>query len=153
MQPVPKIIEPTEQQRKQVEAFVGYGATEVEIAALLGMSKTTLRKHFAAELASGHMKTNMRVAESLFAQAVGRPAQYDAAGRLLREEQKPVTTAAIFWAKTRMGWNENAYHLPTPSEPKPPKLGKKEEAAIAAANPDTGTPMGNLMARRAGMLN
>lgn len=32
--------------------------------------------------------------------------------------------------------------------PKPAKLGKKEEAQIAAHQPDTGTPMGDLMARR-----
>lgn len=31
---------------------------------------------------------------------------------------------------------------------KPPKLGKKEAAALAAQNPDSGTPLGELMARR-----
>ena len=37
-----------------------------------------------------------------------------------------------------------------PDKPKEPKLGKKEQALADARAPDTGTPLGDLMAQRQG---
>ena len=49
-------------------------------------------KHLAA-IASGGIKANARVAESLYRKATG--------------EGREAVTAAIFWLKTRARWKEN----------------------------------------------
>lgn len=82
--------EPTEEQRKTVEAFAGYGIPEVDIANVLGIDPKTLRKHYRKELDTAFVHANARVAQSLFKQAT---------------EERNVA-AAIFWLKVRAGWNE-----------------------------------------------
>lgn len=52
----------------------------------------TLRRAFRAELVDGMVAANAMVAQSLFKKATGNGPQS--------------VTAAIFWAKTRMGWKE-----------------------------------------------
>lgn len=84
--------QPTDAARKQVESMAGYGITEDDIAMSLEISKPTLIKHYRRELDMGHIKANSAVAQSLFKKATGDGAQ--------------AVTAAIFWAKTRMGWKE-----------------------------------------------
>jgi hypothetical protein len=112
-----KPFEPTEEQRRQVEAFAAYGIPQEDMCKLLLNPRTgkpinlkTLHKHFRVELDTGMVRANARVAESLFRQAVGAPAQYDASGKLIRSEQAPVVSAGIFWAKARMGWKERDVH-------------------------------------------
>ncbi|ANT53272.1 hypothetical protein [Mesorhizobium amorphae] len=83
---------PDEASRRQVEALAGYGVPETGIADMVGIDPKTLRKHYRHELRIGHTKANSAVAQSLFRKATG-------------EGQQSVT-AAIFWAKTRMGWKE-----------------------------------------------
>jgi hypothetical protein len=83
---------PTDEQRKQVEVMSGYGVPEDGIALSIGISAPTLRKYFRHELDLGIVKANSQVAQSLFKKAIGDGASS--------------TTAAIFWAKTRMGWKE-----------------------------------------------
>ena len=51
---------------------------------------------FAKELASGQVKANARVAESLYRKATG--------------EGREAVTAAIFWLKTRAHWKETSAH-------------------------------------------
>ncbi len=89
-------FQPTDEQRRQVEAMVGYGMPEGQIALLILNPQThrpidekTLRRHFRSEIDRGQVKANAAVAQSLFRLATG--------GNV---------TAAIFWAKTRMGWKE-----------------------------------------------
>jgi AcrR family transcriptional regulator len=84
--------EPTEATRKQVESMAGFGITAADIAKTLGISETTLRKHYRDEIDLGTIKANSAVAQSLYKKALG-----DGASSV---------TAAIFWAKTRMGWKE-----------------------------------------------
>lgn len=81
-----------EASRRQVEALAGYGVPETGIAAMIGVDPKTLRKHYPHELKIGHTKANSAVAQSLFRKATGDGPQS--------------VTAAIFWAKTRMGWKE-----------------------------------------------
>lgn len=81
---------PTEEQRKTVEAFAGYGIPEVDIANVIGIDPKTLRKHYRKELDTAFVHANARVAQSLFKQAT---------------EDKNVA-AAIFWLKARAGWSE-----------------------------------------------
>ena len=83
---------PDEASRRQVEALAGYGVPETGIAAMIGVDPKTLRKHYPHELKIGHTKANSAVAQSLFRKATGDGPQS--------------VTAAIFWAKTRMGWKE-----------------------------------------------
>ena len=78
--------------RRQVEAMAAYGVREVDIARVVAIDPKTLRKHYPDELATGHIKANTKVAESLYRKALGDGAQS--------------VTAAIFWLKTRAQWKE-----------------------------------------------
>lgn len=82
----------THDSRRQVEAMAGYGMPEASIATAIGIDAKTLRKHYRQELDLGHIKANSAVAQSLFRKATGDGPQS--------------VTAAIFWAKTRLGWKE-----------------------------------------------
>ena len=69
-----------------------YGIPEDDIAIVVGIDAKTLRKHFRLELDVAFVKANAKVAESIFLQAVGAPAQYypaghPDAGKLMRAEQ------------------------------------------------------------------
>lgn len=81
---------PTEEQRKTVEAMCGYGIPEVDIARVLDIDPKTLRKHYRRELDTAFVHANARVAQSLFNQAT--------AGNNV--------AAAIFWLKVRAGWRD-----------------------------------------------
>jgi hypothetical protein len=78
--------------RRQVEAMAAYGVPETDIARVIGIDPKTLRRHYRDELATGHIKANSRIAESLYRKALGDGAQS--------------VTAAIFWLKTRAHWKE-----------------------------------------------
>lgn len=116
---------PTDEQRKQVEAMAAYGIPELDIARVIGIDRSVLRKHYRDELETAHVKANTRVADNLFKIATGT-------GR-------EAVTAAIFWLKVRAGWSEYA-----PS-PLPPPLGKKEQAQIDAVASAHGTEWGTLV--------
>jgi hypothetical protein len=110
-------FEPTDRDRAQVETLASYGVEHEDICLLVINPRTgkpiapkTLRQAFRAELDTGMIKANAKVAESLYVQAVGAPAAFDAQGRKLRNEIPRNVTAGIFWAKTRMGWKEIARH-------------------------------------------
>lgn len=79
-------------ERRLVESMAGYGVPVDDIARVLGIDSKTLKKHYRAELDTGHILANAKVAESLFRKATG-------------DGPKSVT-AAIFWLKTRAGWRE-----------------------------------------------
>lgn len=84
-------FEPTDNERRQVEALSGYGVPQDKIASLVrdGINKTTLIKHFRAEIDRGIAKADAKISETLFQQAVSGN-----------------TSALIFWAKARLGWRE-----------------------------------------------
>lgn len=88
-------FEPTEKDRKEVEALSGIGLPQDQIATLIGggISIDTLRKHFEAELLAGKAKANSQVAKTLFQKATSGD-----------------TTAAIWWTKTQMKWAETQKH-------------------------------------------
>lgn len=87
-------FEATDAQRKNVKAMAGYGFAQQDIADTIGISLPSLKKHFKAELKTGAITANAAVAQSLYQKATGTGPQ--------------AVTAAIFWAKTRMGWKETA---------------------------------------------
>ena len=84
-------FEPSETERKQVEALSGYGLPLDQIAVLVrkGISVDTLTKYFAEELVSGKAKANSQVGRTLFQKATSGD-----------------TTAMIWWTKTQMRWSE-----------------------------------------------
>lgn len=84
-------FEPTETERKQVEALSGYGLPLDQIAVLVrkGISVDTLTTHFKDELISGKAKANSQVGRTLFQKATSGD-----------------TTAMIWWSKTQMKWSE-----------------------------------------------
>lgn len=81
---------PTDKDRATVKAMVGYGIKQHDVAAVLGIHDDTLRKYYGPELATAMIEANAAVAQSLFWMATK--------GRNV--------AAAIFWAKTRMGWKD-----------------------------------------------
>lgn len=80
---------PDDASRKLVKSLSGIGVPQDDICAIVSVSKPTLHKHYRDDLDRGLAEANAKVAESLFKQAIG--------GNI---------TAAIFWAKSRMGWSE-----------------------------------------------
>jgi len=88
-------FQPTDAERKQVEALSGYGLPIEQIAVLVrdGIDTDTLRKHFAQELISGKAKANGQVGKTLFQKVMAGD-----------------TAAAIWWSKTQMRWKEVQHH-------------------------------------------
>jgi hypothetical protein len=88
-------FQPTDSERKQVEALSGYGLPMEQIAVLVrdGIDADTLRKHFSQELISGKAKANGQVGKTLFQKVMAGD-----------------TTAAIWWTKTQMRWKEVQQH-------------------------------------------
>lgn len=84
--------QPTGTTRAQVSSMAGFGARQDEIAAFIGVSEKTLRKHYRQELDTAGLVVNMKVAKALYSQAT--------AGNV---------SAAIFWMKTRAGWRETTH--------------------------------------------
>jgi hypothetical protein len=97
-------FEPTDAERKQVEALSGYGLPIDQIAVLVrdGIHVDTLRSHFATELVSGKAKANGQVGKTLFQKVMAGD-----------------TTAAIWWSKTQMRWAETQKHEVTGADGAP----------------------------------
>ena len=100
-------FEPTDVERKQVEALSGYGIPHEQIAVLVrdGISADTLVKYFAKELTAGKAKANSQIGQTLFKKAVSGD-----------------TTAAIWWSKTQMRWKETTQHEVTGKDGEPVKV-------------------------------
>ncbi len=108
-------FEPTDAERKQVEAMSGYGLPIEQIAVLVrdGIDTDTLRKHFAQELISGKAKANSGVGRTLFQKAMGGD-----------------TAAMIWWSKTQMKWKETQAHELTGADGAPLEFAKIERVVI-----------------------
>ena len=106
---------PTDAERKQVEAFSGYGLPIDQIAVLVrdGIHIDTLRAHFANELVSGKAKANGQVGRTLFQKAMGGD-----------------TTAMIWWSKTQMRWAETQKHELTGADGAPLEFAKIERVIV-----------------------
>jgi len=108
-------FEPTDHERKQVEAMSGYGLPIEQIAVLVrdGIDADTLRKHFAQELISGKAKANAQVGKTLFQKAMGGD-----------------TAAMIWWSKTQMKWKEVQQHELTGADGASLEFAKIERVVI-----------------------
>ena len=90
---------PTEKTRAEVAALSRFGVPQDDIAAYIGISPVTMRKHYAKEIKLSAIKANKEVGEFLFKAASGR-------GIHEGGSYSDCVRAAMFWAKTRMGWRE-----------------------------------------------
>jgi len=108
-------FQPTDAERKQVEAMSGYGLPIEQIAVLVrnGIDSDTLRKHFAQELISGKAKANGQVGKTLFQKAMAGD-----------------TAAAIWWSKTQMRWKEVQQHEITGADGAPIEFRKIERVVV-----------------------
>jgi hypothetical protein len=106
---------PTLEDRQTVEQMKFCGESDATIARALSIDPDTLRKHFADELADGHAQRRKEVIGMLFKSARGGNV---AAQKKLEE----------------MGRVSGAAEALKGREKKQPKLGKKEEQKLAAAN-------------------
>ena len=91
--------EPTTETRATVKALAAYGIPRTEIALRIGIDQTTLLKYYRDDLDLATVEANGAVGQYLYTLASGRAlasgATHADCGR-----------AAMFWAKTRMGWRE-----------------------------------------------
>ena len=91
--------EPTDKTRAEVSALYSFGITQEEIAKYIGIDPKTLHLHYREELDSAHVKANAKVGQFLFQNASGSTLKDGAT-------HSDCVRAAMFWAKTRMGWRE-----------------------------------------------
>jgi hypothetical protein len=84
-------FEPTDEERKQVEAMAGYGVGEAHIAALIrgGIGVSTLRERFKENLECGRAKAHAGIGKTLYQKAMGGD-----------------VASLIWWSKTQMRWTE-----------------------------------------------
>jgi hypothetical protein len=77
--------------------MVGYGIPELEICAVLGISKPTLERRLRVELDTGVAQANATVAESMYQMATKGPYSVR-------------FSAAKYWLACRAGWKEPVVH-------------------------------------------
>jgi hypothetical protein len=138
---------PSQQNRNRVSLLVAMGWSNARIAAALMITQPTLRKHYFSEL-----KFRDTARDRLDANV----------GLKLWEGVMSGSVSAIREFRAFVDRNDLMTYgqasRPRPVKPaekpaKPVKLGKKEEALLAAHQPDVGTPMGELMVRRQQSMN
>jgi hypothetical protein len=98
--------------------MAGYGATQDEIALVLGCKDDTLRKYFRREWELGAIEANTAMIQALYQNGV----------------KHNNVQAQIFWAKTRCGFKETV-HLANEDESKPLSLSIAFRAPLALAAP------------------
>ncbi|CAN5479591.1 hypothetical protein BH10PSE7_BH10PSE7_15360 [soil metagenome] len=133
---------PTQENRNKLSMLVALGWSNERIAASLFVTQPTLRKHYFSELKFRDVardRLNSGLAMKLWDQVQ--------AGNVgaMREFQKFVDRNDL------MLFGRAA--PPPPAAKKEPKLGKKQADLAAAQQPDRGSTLGELMARRQGSLN
>ena len=104
--------QPTEKTRAEIVALRSYGVPIKEVAAYIGIDDKTLYKYYKDELENSAIKANANVGKFLYQAASGQAiAQGASHGDCVR--------AAMFWAKTRMGWKETNVQEHTGANGKP----------------------------------
>ena len=91
--------DPTDKTRAEVGALASYGVPHDEIGKYIGVDKKTLYKYYRDELDNAHIKANAAVGRFLYQAASGQSLDKGA-------NHSDCVRAAMFWAKTRMGWRE-----------------------------------------------
>lgn len=113
---------PTDEQRRMVRSMAAYGVHQEDIARVIGINSTTLRKYFFAEIDTAAVEANAKVAQTLF--------------KMATDPTHPRSAiCAIFWLKTRARWTEAV----------PNEVGKKEQVEINARTAERGSRWDELL--------
>lgn len=105
----------TPAQRAQVRKCAACGLAWDDIAAIVDIPKSTLQRLAGDSYRQGAAKAHARVGKMIYNQAVGLVPARDKDGLPLKAKvgdrrvtvyDRPNLIAAIFYAKTRMGWKE-----------------------------------------------
>lgn len=121
---------PDDKKRSKVMLLLALGKTEDEIAAVLGITGKTLRKHYSRETkVRDHAR--LRLDAELLAQLAGEAAKGN--------------VSAIDKLFKRLDRHDLGGVVPTKSKAKAPKPGKKEQAAIDAQTAHQTGSWGNLL--------
>lgn len=101
--------EPSDKTRAEVSALVSFGVPQEDIAAYIDIDPKTLRKYYRSEINKSVTTANAAVAKFLY---------NNASGKTLKEgaNYSDCVRAAMFWAKTRMGWRETDQPNDTPAD-------------------------------------
>jgi len=91
--------QPTDKTRAEIVALRSYGVPIKEVAAYIGIDDKTLYKYYKDELENSAIKANANVGKFLYQAASGQALTTGAT-------YSDCVRAAMFWAKTRMGWKE-----------------------------------------------
>ena len=91
--------QPTDKTRAEIVALRSYGVPIKEVAAYIGIDDKTLYKYYKDELDNSAIKANANVGKFLYQAASGQALTTGAS-------YSDCVRAAMFWAKTRMGWKE-----------------------------------------------
>ena len=91
--------QPTDKTRAEIVALRSYGVPIKEVAAYIGIDDKTLYKYYREELENSATKANANVGKFLYQAASGQALTTGAT-------YSDCVRAAMFWAKTRMGWKE-----------------------------------------------
>jgi len=103
--------QPTEKTRAEIVALRSYGVPIKEVAAYIGIDDKTLYKYYKDELDNSAIKANANVGKFLYQAASGQALATGAT-------HSDCVRAAMFWAKTRMGWKEtNVQEVKMADEP------------------------------------
>jgi len=103
--------QPTEKTRAEIVALRSYGVPIKEVAAYIGIDDKTLYKYYKDELDNSAIKANANVGKFLYQAASGQALTTGAT-------YSDCVRAAMFWAKTRMGWKEtNVQEVKMADEP------------------------------------
>lgn len=121
--PIKQPWSPTQAQRDQIELMVSLNASVREISIALGVTANTLRKHCSSELTKGRSKKRCEIALMLWDSARG--GNVSAQKKLIDMTDRAAAEAAFVPAEAEAE--------------KPRRLGKKEEAALAAEMAGQGT--------------
>ncbi|UGA46715.1 hypothetical protein HU230_0012005 [Bradyrhizobium quebecense] len=131
-----------QQNRNRVSLLVALGWSNARIASALFITQPTLRKHYFSELKFRDVARDRLVAQVGVKLMDGVNAGNVSA---IREFQKYLErNDLMMYGQTQQPAKASAVEKPAPAE----KVGKKAAAIAAAQQPDAGTPLGELMARR-----
>lgn len=128
-------FKPTPAQRRQVSVLAAAKMSEERIAAVIGISRVTLRKHFAEELTGGKAKRNAAVLQAIYKQALS--------GNV---------SAMRLWVKVSGLDMPDLLEQPEQTEDDAP-LGKKDQAQRDALNAGKGSEWGDDLAFGGRRLN
>lgn len=119
-------FKPTAAQKRRVAILAGAGTSHEQIALTIGISRTTLLKHFEFELSIGAYQKRAEVIEAMHAAA------------------KKGNVAA---QKAYAAFADPPAAAPPqqPADPKEPPLGKKEQANAEARTAQAGTEWADLL--------